>query len=420
MKSVHHFMLAIAVFLFAALAAPAADAARKKSGAPEELYPMAERESPAVDSNTRLQRKLNAMFDKYNKQDYEGALAAAEEIIGTSSAKPYDVGVSQLIAGQSHYSLGDTAKAIEYINQAIEGNALANNNHFEAMKTLVVAYEAEGQVDQALAMLERLTTETKTGDQPDMLALKGQMLYNERRYDEAIPLLEKAVAASEAPKPGMLTALMAAYAETDQTEKALGLAKQLYDKNPDDKTATFNLANLYFQADQGEQAVALLNQARAKGMLSEQSDYMDLFSNLYNMPGREKEAAMVLSEGLEKGIVQPSAQAYGYLGEAYFISDDYANAVKAYEKAAPLAANGKSYLRLAQFLNLAERYGEAAAAGRQALAKGLDKPGQAWMEIGHAAYYQDDIAGARKAYGEASKDASTRGEAQRWLSQIGG
>jgi hypothetical protein len=65
-----------------------------------------------------------------------------------------------------------------------------------------------------------------------------------------------------------------------------------------------------------------------------------------------------------------------------------------------------------------DRNAEAKAAAQQALAKGVKKPGEAWMAIARAEYYSDNIPGATAAYREAAKDPSTREQAQKALAQI--
>jgi len=52
-------------------------------------------------------------------------------------------------------------------------------------------------------------------------------------------------------------------------------------------------------------------------------------------------------------------------------------AIDAYRKAAPLAADGETYLNLARLLWQEDRIPEAKEAAKQAMAKGLKKPEEA-------------------------------------------
>jgi len=136
------------------------------------------------------------------------------------------------------------------------------------------------------------------------------------------------------------------------------------------------------------------------------------------MDGKDGEAAAVLQEGLDKGILKPEARIYTYLAQSLYYAEQIDASIAAYRKAAPLAADGEVYLMLSQVLTNEEKHQDATAAARQALAKGLKKPGEAWMVIARSEYYLDNLAGAKAAYREAAKDPGTRSQAEKALAQI--
>jgi tetratricopeptide (TPR) repeat protein len=174
---------------------------------------------------------------------------------------------------------------------------------------------------------------------------------------------------------------------------------------------------LYSNNDQPEKAVALLDGARKRGLLNEAADYERIFATYYNME-KEAEAAAVIDEGLAKGILPQDAKYYTMLGQAHYFGDNIPAAITAAQKAADLSKDGEPGLFLAQILSQEDRNAEAAAAARAAIAKGVKKPGDAWMVIARAEFYSDNLAGAKAAYREAAKDPATRDQAQKALAQI--
>ena len=62
--------------------------------------------------------------------------------------------------------------------------------------------------------------------------------------------------------------------------------------------------------------------------------------------------------------------------DAYYKEDDK-NAVRLYEKAAPMAADGEAYLNLAKVLEYAGKKSDAKAAAQKAIDKGVKKPEEA-------------------------------------------
>lgn len=392
---------------------------KDKDAATEEAYPNATRESPEAKNTPRLAKDIQKMFDLYNEgEDMEGAIAIAEKLLANDRAKAYDRGIALMIAGNAALGMDDYARAIPYLEKALEENALPNNNHFATMHTLASVYAQEDQADKAIVLIDRMIAETRSED-PEVYALKAGILYNTGQFEQTIEAVKKAIEynGGEA-ENNWQQMLMASYNELGREGEAVALAEQLQAKTPDDKRTLLNLASLYAQTDQPEKAAALLDNARQKGMLTEQRDYENLYAIYLNMDGREADAAKVIQEGLGKGVLPENARTYTFLAQSLYFSDQIDPAIAAYQKAAPLDTSGETALALSQILTNEDRNAEAKAAARQALDKGLKSPGEAWMVIARSEYYLDNLAAARAAYGEAAKDPATRDQAQKALAQI--
>lgn len=416
-----HVLKLFALFVFAASLSIADVDAKSRRGEPEEEkidYPNATRVSPPAENSPRLARDLQKMFDLYNGgEDLEGAITLAEKILANERAKPYDRAVSLMIAGNAALGIDDYGRAIPYLERAIEADALPNNNHFATIHTLASVYAQEDMAEKAIPLIERLVAETRSED-PQVYSLKGAVHYNEGQYAEAVEALKKAIELSPEPESNWIQMLMASYSELGRDAEALALAESLQKKNPDDKRTILNLASLYAQGDQPAKAAALLEDARARGLLTDKRDYENLYAIYLNLDGKEAEAAKVIEEGLAKGILTADARTYTFLGQSLYFSDQIDAAISAYQKGAPLDATGETYLVLSQVLTNEDRNAEAIAAAKQAIAKGVDKPGEAWMVIARSEYYSDNIAAAQAAYREAAKDPATADQARKALAQI--
>jgi tetratricopeptide (TPR) repeat protein len=234
----------------------------------------------------------------------------------------------------------------------------------------------EDKLDEGLVTLDRYFAETKS-QKPDDLVLKGQALYQQQKYAEAIPFLKQAIESSPEPKDNWQQLLMASYAEVGQTGEAVKTAEQLAAKSPNDKKTQMNLASVYLQADKMDQAAAILEKLRASGQITEEKEYRQLYSTYANMDGKEKEVISVINEGLQKGVLKPDHQTYLALAQSYYYSDQIPAAIEAWKKAAPLAQDGETYLNLAKVLYQEDRVAEAKQAAKTALEKGVKKPDEA-------------------------------------------
>jgi len=349
---------------------------RRGAAQAEVRYPEAARQEPTGRGAPRLQARMKKLVDAYDKDDFAAVRTQADELMAADNATPYDKAVAAQLASQAAYNDDDTPATIAYINRALESNALDNNTHYQLMYMLAGLHLQEEQYDQGLATLDRYFDETKS-QKPEELVLRGQGLYQAERYAEAIPVLKQAIEASPEPRDNWQQLLMSAYAEVGQTGEALQMAEQIASRAPDDKRAQMNLASVYLQADNFDQAAVVLERLRASGKLDEERDYRQLYSTYANIDGKEREVISVINEGIEKGLLKLDHQTYLALAQSYFYSDQTAPAIEAWQKAAPLAQNGETYLNLAKVLWQEDRLPEAKTAARAALDKGLRNPEEA-------------------------------------------
>lgn len=339
----------------------------------EAKYPQATRTSPEAKASARVTPKLKKMMDLYEEDKGAEARAAADEIIANAAANAYDHAFAAQIGAQIAYEADDVAAAQAYLRKAMEFNGLDNNGHFDAMMMLAQLQLQEEQYADSLVTLDRFFSETQT-QKPEHLVLKGNALYRLERYPEAATILKQAIDATPEPKADWLQLLMATYFETGQSAEAAALAEQIASKNPTDKRAQLNLAASYQQGDMLDKAIGVLEKLRAAGQMTEDKEYRQLYALYLNLDGKEREAANVINDGLQKGVLQGDFQTYLALAQAYYFSEQVAPAIEAYRKAAPLAPNGDTYLNLARVLWQEDRIPEAKEAAKQAIAKGLSKP----------------------------------------------
>ena len=316
--------------------AKAADAAKATEKAPA-LYPQAARQEPEGKASKGGLKALQEVQEKYQAQDYAGAIAKANEIASGASANPYEQAMAYQLAGSASADNGDDAGAARYFEKALAANSLDNNNQYTVMYNLAVVQYGLEQNDKALQTLDRFLAETKS-DKPEAQNLRGGILVALGRYDEAGKLYGQLLAA-----------------------------------HPDDKTIRMNAVAAYQQADQPDKAMALLADAQAKGQLTQASEYRALYVSYINAD-KDKDALAVIEDGIAKGALKPSpelARDYMVLGQRAYAASDLATAIQMYAKAAPMAADGEAALNLAKIYAEDGKKAEARAAAQQALDKGV-------------------------------------------------
>ena len=372
-------LLSLAIVGLLGTAAVSADAqtrSERSSKKQENMYPNATREEPKAKGAAKLQSKLQKLVDVYNKDDFATTRTQADELLANPAATDYDKAVAAQLASQAAYNLDDMPGTIAYLKQAVQLNALDNNNHYQLMYMLAGIQLQEDQLADGVATLDRYFAETKS-QKPEELALKGQALYQQEKYAEAIPLLKQAIEASTEPKDNWQQLLMASYAEAGQAGEATQMAEKIAAKTPGDKKAQLNLASVYLQADKFDQAAAILEKLRSSGQMTDEKEYRQLYTTYANMDGKEKEVIAVINDGMQKGVLKPDQQTYLALAQSYYYSDQIPPAIEAWQKAAPMSKDGETYLNLAKVLWQEDRIPEAKQAAKSALEKGVKKPEEA-------------------------------------------
>ena len=307
------------------------------------LYPNATRVSPDAKASGKTVKQLQALQELYEKSDWAGVIAKAEQVAAMPIAGPYEKSFAYSMAGNAAADLDDQAKAADYFAKAVAADGLDNDSHYNTMYNLAVIQFGNENYAGALATIDRFFAETKS-DKPDRLAFRAGILASLGRNDEAGAIYKDLVA-----------------------------------KNPDDKRLLMNAVAAFQQADKFDQANLLLEDAYKRGMLSEARELRALYIGYMNAQ-RWVDAQKVIDDGLAKGILQSGpelARDYQVLAQNAYVDDKIALAIELYTKAAPMAADGEAYLNLAKVLEYNGKKADAKAAAQKALDKGVKKPDEA-------------------------------------------
>lgn len=345
----------------------------KDAKAEPELFPLATRVPASQKGANSLVKIRNQMVTAFQKGKDDEAQIAADKLETDAAATPNDrataLQVKLLLVTKKDNN--NHAAAIPLLEEMIATDGLGNNAHYGMLQQLAQRYLLDQDYQNALLMTDRFLNETKS-ETKEMLTVKGNSLYRLKRMPEALVVLEKvhAVDPANVPVTQMLTR---AYAETGQLDKAAALTKTLAQTGASDKSTKINLAISYRDAKQFEQAADIIEELRATNQLTEERDYLTAMNVYAGMKKKEHDMVQVVQEGLDKGILKPTANNYVILAEAYYYSnrdDGTVKAISNWQKAAPLSKDGTTYLNLAIVQCQEEMWLACKESAKSAIAKG--------------------------------------------------
>lgn len=304
------------------------------------LYPQATRVAPAQKATPKEGKAANEIQAAYEAKKFADVFAKVDAFAASGSTNAYLLSYLYQIAAIAANDAGDQTKAADYFKKTVDANGLDNNGHYQSMYNLAILQSQLDRNQEALTTLDKFMAETKS-DKPEPLSLKAYVLGNLDRAAEGAALFEQVLA-----------------------------------RNPNDRGTMMNAVALYQQAGNFDKANTLLEGARKKGLLTEGSEFRTLFVGYINAD-KYAQAQEVLEEGVSKGAIKPSQQLasdYSILAQNFYADGKVAQAIDFYTRANKAGTNGEAALNLAKVLRNEDRMGEAKAAAREALAKGVKKP----------------------------------------------
>jgi tetratricopeptide (TPR) repeat protein len=408
-----------------ALAFGSALAASEKK--PKNEYPNATRKEPSkVEINEKAAKKINAANEFTDKKEYDKAEAALNEVLALPKVTKAEQARAYLGLSAVAYEREQYDKAIEYNEKAIALDALENTNHFIAMYQIAQLQLQEERYDKALAAMDAWLQATGS-QKPEALALKANALYRLERFDEAAATMKMAIEKSDKPNDSWNQILLASYAESGKTGDAAAAAEAALKKNPNDKRVVLQLASIYLDAKQDDKALATLEGAYKRGLLTEEKELKQLYQT-YNYTGHPKEAAEVIQAGMSKGTLNANFDTYKALGDSYAIQAEeitknkgdagsaWDHAIEAYTKAGQLSKDGEAdYLRGQLLIQERDKFEDGKQAITLALSKGTKHPGEAYVLLGNAEQQLGNDAAASAAYQKAATYPNTKKMAESWL-----
>lgn len=201
---------------------------------------------------------------------------------GTTAQAQSNTPAADLELGQRHYRRGNTYNNLQRYDEAITEYQLsitADPNFADAFRNLANIFYFQKRYVEAIPMFQRFIALQKEPSAGLIAALNtlGQLLRDERRFEEALPVDLRAIA--DDPKNASQIYVMGnTYFNAGFAEQAAQIYEQALKINPEDAYLHRSLGRMYEDMGRLEDA---LNQYRAAAAIDPTSDfYKDLVSSL--------------------------------------------------------------------------------------------------------------------------------------------
>ncbi|NGY03704.1 DUF1329 domain-containing protein [Solimonas terrae] len=305
----------------------------------------------------------------------------------------------------------DYAKATQYLEQALAQNALSGPAAAQMKDDLAQLYMASGDLKK---MQPRLEAQVKSGQaSPQMLAALASVYLGQKRYQDALSLLQKAGADKPGADISWRRALAAAYIGSGHEHDALPLLEQLLKQDPSHREDWLRLAALQLKFGDKARAAAVMELANRLGFLTSAEDRLRLVT-LTAQIGAPFEAGSLLQSLIDRKEVADDQANRKLLAQLWLAAREDSLALPALQALVKTAPSAPLYQQLAQLYMDRDEYAAAAQALQQAVQ--LGKPnGKTWLALGFAQYQQADIDAALASFRQADKLADGHASASEWI-----
>ena len=378
------------------------------------------RRTPAL--RERSYKKLGEAQEQMEANKYNEALQILQDYLKEEGLNSYEIAMGWQFIAYCYNGMENYAKGIEAFKKVLAQPEIPEAMEQQSLFALAQLYLVTEKVNESIATFKKWFAIVQNPPASSYIYL-AQAYFQIEKYKEAVGETEKAMAVArttgEVPKELWLQLLRAGYLELNNPPKvieALEMLVKLYPKG--DYFA--HLSNLYGDRGDEKKQLLTLEGGYDGGYLSKQHQLLALASLLLNNDVPYK-AAKVLSEGMQKQVVEETVANLRILAQAWLLAQEPRESIKVLQKAAKKSDDGELYIRLGQSYADLDEWTNCINSIRAGLKKGgVDRPDSANVTLGVCLYNNDELDSAIVAFDNASKDERSKKFSRQWVQFLKG
>ena len=411
-----------AIFLGCALAVPGwsqQPAARKK------------------ELSEKVAEELGKIRTQTDAKNYDAAVAIIDGLLKGAAPESYDIAVLSQVKAQILLTKGDYAKSIEPLELALL--VAERNGYFEPRVNqdlryyLAQLYYQEASTTKVLDSQKKLYAKASsfieswskenTKPNPDAQLFYASVLYNQAQLDpnnidnklikRAQEEVEKGLGMSLKPKDTFYILLLATLQQQNETARSAEILELLVKQNPANKTYWQQLASTYLNLQQDVRAALTIERAQKHDTMNTPKDNFNLVGIYFNMQQYDQ-AIGLLEKGLKDGSIDNEQRNWELLAASLQQVKKELKAIDVLKEATKTYADsGSLYLQIAQIYYSLDKLNDSYSYAKQAVAKKLEKPWQAQTFLAYICYELKKLDEALEAINQSLKHPEGGKDAER-------
>lgn len=359
---------------------------------------------------------LNSARELMEENKFTEAESKLRQLLDTNPDR-YDEAVTWQTLAHIYISTNDYRKAADCFIKSVKFDVLPENVtheiYYNIARLLAVTNRYKESLEYLLPWFER---EPSPGADAHILA--ASVFYELKDFPHMISHVQKAIQLSPKPDKALYDMLLTGYYQTEDFKQAANLLEKMIVLYPDDGMYWTQLAATYQLSKQYRKALAMYELALKKGLLDEANTLR--LVHLYLQENLPYKAASLLSEKIESGILQKTAENLELLANSWLLARETGNAITALSHLANIKNDPDIYYRIGRLHFDQENWEDAISSLEKATKiENPDTQAEAYLLMGIAAYHLNQTAQSSRALNKALSREITREQANWWLNKLG-
>lgn len=368
----------------------------------------------------RAGKKLQSAYEVYLNEELEekARIKQAIEMLREIEPKePFDIATVDRFLGQLLVSEdGKQLEALALLTSSAELNVLNDKDQADMLKLVADLSIQEEKYENSVKWYEKWMKFTCKED-ADIYTRMAKAYTEMKEYDKVLTVADKAIAAYEKPNKNPYALKINAYHEKKQYKGAVEVAEILVELFPGEKNWWSQLGFFYMLTEDYNKALSTFALAYHQGFLTKKSEFRALVQ-LYASSDVPFKAAQLQIKYMKSGLLDDNATDLAGLANTLQLAREYTEAAKYYGQAAAKSGDADYYRKQGVLLLTAEDYKGAIAALNKSLESGVDTEGKVHFSLMEANFYTGNYRQANLHANEAKKDPSLRRNALAWIPYI--
>lgn len=360
---------------------------------------------------------------------YPEAVDVLRKTLEQESLTRYEIAKAQQTLAIYYSVLGNYQQAYDATQAAVAANGLDNVEHLQAMYKGVQLLNTMAKFKESAADFDKYQQEAPRVAGSEYLMQAANYFY-QNDYKAAIRYADKAFATGDKPASNWYQFKATSLLQGGDFEGAVAYCLQQMARQPGNSQWMSMLVDAYAAMEKYPEALALMNEARAKGGWNTEAEVTQLYQ-LYAKAGHFADAADAIDAALAAGQLQASIRNLNAKGQfLYQAAQDLKGkpaaipllerAIDSLNKAAAAdPADGNAEFWLGQIAVFAQDDNlKARDYFASATSKNLKHPGLAWYYLGGVEDHLNNEVAAKAALTKALNDPESKEVAQSYLKGV--